>query len=435
MVIPYPNILLDALEIGVIIVDENFQVRYWNKWLEINTAISTPQIVGKNLQDFYPEIDYKVFARKIRTTLRLESPTFYDASLQNRFIRIPRTKITTSMLTSMQLQVTISPYIPEEGLVMVSIYDISDLHELKLTLQNQMHKIAELNGELHRDKAIIDANLMIAKIDEECGVLEMTEAFVSFFGYPKEHLLGLPLGVIFGAGEQSMEPKQIRDALSLQKRWSGEVKARLQNGEGVWLDAVVTPVNDEESGMIRYTVIFHDISDKKRIELLSITDPLTKIFNRHKFNEVFENMVMRRHWSEGHTFGLIIADIDYFKRINDNYGHQAGDRVLVNVAHTFAETIRVGDVLARWGGEEFVFLLPDVEVAKALHVAEKLRAAIEKIDMAEIGTITASFGVSIYTEGDTAESIMHRADTALYQAKENGRNRIEFLHFVPQERA
>lgn len=431
MVIPYPNILLDALEIGVIIIDENFQIRYWNKWLEINTTVSAPQIVGKNLQDFYPGIDYKVFSRKIRTTLRLESPTFYDASLQNRFIQIPRTKITTSMLTSMQLQVTISPYIPEEGLVMVSIYDISDLHELKLNLQNQMQKIAELNSELQRDKAIIDMNLMISKIDEECRVLEVTEAFVSFFGYPLEKIIGLPLGFIFGAGTQGFEPKHIREALSHQKRWSGEVKARLQNGEGVWLDAVVTPVSDKESEVLNYTVIFHDISDKKRIELLSITDPLTKLFNRHKFNEVFENMLMRRHWSEGNTFGLIIADIDYFKRVNDTYGHQAGDKVLVSVAHTFAETVRVGDVLARWGGEEFVFLLPDVEVTKTLHVAEKLRAAVEKTEIPNVGKVTASFGVSIYTAGDTIESMMHRADTALYEAKENGRNRIEFLHFVP----
>ena len=105
--IPYPNILLDALEIGVMIIDERFEVRYWNQWLEVNTSITASDIIGKNLHDFYPEIDYKVFSRKIRTTLRLQSPTFYDASLHNRFIEIPRTKITTSLLKNMQLQVTI----------------------------------------------------------------------------------------------------------------------------------------------------------------------------------------------------------------------------------------------------------------------------------------------------------------------------------------
>ena len=155
--ITYPNVLLDALEIGVMIIDETFEVRYWNQWMEINTSVRSSDIIGKNLHAFYPDIDYKVLSRKIRTTLRLQSPTFYDASLQNRFIEIPRTKITTSLLKYMQLQVTISPYDVDENLVMVSIYDISDLHELKLTLQSQMEKISELNSELHRDKMIIDA--------------------------------------------------------------------------------------------------------------------------------------------------------------------------------------------------------------------------------------------------------------------------------------
>ncbi|WP_295054246.1 diguanylate cyclase [Sulfuricurvum sp.] len=425
--IPYPNVLLDALEIGVMVIDESFEIRYWNQWLEINTAHPASEMIGKNLHDFYPQIDYKVFARKIRTTLRLASPTFYDASLQNRFIEIPRTKITTSLLINMQLQVTISPYIVEEGLVMVSIYDISDLHELKLTLQSQMEKISELNCELHRDKMIIDANLLITKIDEECRIVEATQAFLEFFGYKKESVIGEYLSQVFGDVSVDFDTIQICDAIARQQKWSGEVKAVLANGEEVWFDTVVTPLNDDENGTLSYTVIFHDISDKKRIELLSITDPLTKLFNRHKFNEVFENMIRRRHWDENHTFGLIIADVDHFKRVNDTYGHQSGDKVLIEVAHVFSQTIRTGDILARWGGEEFVCLLPDVDMEKALYVAEKLRLAVEELHFADAGTITSSFGVSIFTPGDTQESMIHRADSSLYRAKENGRNRVECI--------
>lgn len=424
VMIPQHTILLDALEIGVMIVDDSFTVRYWNQWLEINTAIKASDIIGKNLRDFYPQIDYNVFARKIRTSLRLDSPTFYDASLQNRFIEIPRTKITTSMLTNMQLQVTISPYIREEALVMVSIYDISDLYELKLTLQSQMNKIAELNIELHRDKMIIDANLLIAKIDTECRVLEVTRAFSEFFGYSIKEVCGRRLGFVFGEEEFDFDPAHIREAVARRQRWSGEVKAILENGERVWFDAVVTPLDNEED-TLGYTVIFHDISDKKRIELLSITDPLTKLFNRHKFNEVFENMIRRRHWDKTHTFGLIIADIDHFKRINDTYGHQSGDEVLMNVANTISQTVRTGDVLARWGGEEFVCLLPDVDLDKALYVAEKIRKAVEELHPGEVGAVTASLGVSVYVPGDTQESLIQRADSALYRAKKEGRNRVE----------
>ena len=137
-------------------------------------------------------------------------------------------------------------------------------------------------------------------------------------------------------------------------------------------------------------------------------------------------MMMRRHWTSKHSFGLIMMDIDYFKRINDTYGHQVGDGVLMNVAHTLSNTIRTGDVLARWGGEEFVCLLPNVNIEKLLYVAEKLRSAIEETQTLESEKVTGSFGVSIYTLGDTEVSLLHRADTALYKAKAKGRNRIEF---------
>jgi len=159
--VDYPNILLDALEHGIMIVDEAFNVVYWNQWLEINTGHDYSNMVGKSLLTFYPEIDYRTLQRKIRTTLRLNSPTFYDASLTNRFIPISRNKISSSLLSTMQLQVTISPYSIEQGMVMIAVYDISDLHELKLRLQKQMEKIAHLNSELQHYKQIIDDNLLI----------------------------------------------------------------------------------------------------------------------------------------------------------------------------------------------------------------------------------------------------------------------------------
>lgn len=428
--ISYPNILLDALENGIIIIDHTFVVRYWNRWLEINTGIEAVEIIGNNLQTFYPEIDYNVLSRKIRTTLRLSSPTFYDATLTNRFIPIPRSKITTSLLPMMQLQVTISPYIPSEGMVMVSIYDISNLHELKLNLQEQMGEIAQLNAELQRDKAIIDSNLLIAKIDVECNVIEVTEAFSHFFGYSHEEFIGRSLGIVHGGGLLEFDALHMRDELAKKQRWSGEMKAVLSDGNEVWLDTVVTAIIGFEGELEGYTAIFSDISDKKRIELLSITDPLTKLFNRHKFNEVFENMLMRRHWNDGYTFGFIIADIDYFKEVNDAFGHQAGDKALVNAAQIFTQTIRSGDVLARWGGEEFVFLLPDVDKEKVLHVAEKLRMAIANNHVEGIGEITISLGVCIYKEGDTQESMLARADRGLYKAKEEGRNLVKFVDNV-----
>lgn len=427
MSLSYPNILLDALEVGVIILDEEFNVLYWNKWLEINTTVPAGEIMGKNLQDFYPDIDYKVLSRKIRTTLRINSPTFYDATLHNRFIEIPRTKITTSLLANMQLQVTISPYLIENGMVMISIYDISDLHELKMMLQQRMEEIANLNDELRQDKKIIDSNLMIVKASSECAIIETTEAFRDFFGYTHDEVEGLSLSSLFADQKDETEYLQMKEVLDTKRKWSGEIEIVTKTGTRYWMDAVISPYIDKTENVLSYTAIYHDITDKKRIELLSVTDPLTKLYNRQKFNDVCAQMLMRKHWKEDNTFGLIIVDVDHFKNVNDTYGHQVGDAVLIHVADTLTDTIRTGDILARWGGEEFVILLSDINLEKGCFVAEKLRHAIDEIEIEPVGKITASFGVSVYCEGDTQESLMQRADTALYRAKQNGRNRVEAL--------
>lgn len=419
------NIVFDSLENGTLVVDEECTVWSWNKWLEINTGIASEDIIEKNLKTFYPELDYKGLQRKIRTTLKLTTPTFYDASLSNRFITIPRNKVTTSLLTTMQLQVTISPYIPTLKRVMISIHDISDLHELKMTLQYRMAEIANLNNALKQDKQIIDANLMIVKTDCECLVSDVTEAFSRFFGFKKEELIGNSLLNLFVAKKQESEFSQMKDMLQKKQKWSGEMQINTNNGEKVWMDVVISPYIDEKNEVISYTAIYHDITDKKRIELLAVTDPLTKLYNRQKFNEVFKEMLMRQHWTQSNTFGVVIVDVDHFKDVNDAYGHQAGDAVLIAIADTLSETIRTSDVLARWGGEEFVVLLPDVDIEKATLAAEKYRQAIEQMDLLEVGPITSSFGVTVFSKGDTQEKMIYRADVGLYRAKKNGRNRVE----------
>jgi len=423
--VDYPNILLDALEHGVMIVDEEFNVVYWNQWLEINTGHTYASMVGKSLLTFYPDIDYRTLQRKIRTTLRLNSPTFYDASLNNRFIPIPRNKITSSVLNTMQLQVTISPYVVDQRMVMIAVYDISDLHELKLTLQQQMKKIAQLNVELQHDKQIIDDNLLIVKTDGEFHIIEVSKAFNVFFGFEENELIGWPLQIIYSDKTPLSEYTHMKKTLQDLERWSGEIEILSKQSKALWMDAVVTPWIDHLGVLSSYTAIYHDITDKKRLELLATTDPLTKLYNRYRFDEIFDVTLMREHWKTGDSFALVIADIDHFKHINDAYGHQRGDEVLVRIAEVLRRTLREGDTLARWGGEEFIFLLPHVDALRAILVAEKLRVAVEKLSL--FVNVQLSFGVSLFVAGDTQETLLNRADTALYKAKENGRNKVELL--------
>ena len=135
-------------------------------------------------------------------------------------------------------------------------------------------------------------------------------------------------------------------------------------------------------------------------------------------------MEIKRAERYGEALSLVMFDIDQFKRINDTYGHLVGDEVLIHVAKLIGERIRASEILARWGGEEFILVLPQTDMENAVHLAGELRALMQKYEFPQVGTVTASFGVTQYSRGDSMDSLLHRADIALYRAKESGRNRV-----------
>jgi len=164
----------------------------------------------------------------------------------------------------------------------------------------------------------------------------------------------------------------------------------------------------------------------KALEVLSVTDKLTGIYNRIMLDKTIDEEISKSKTSQI-KFGIVLIDIDYFKDVNDTYGHQVGDTTLVTFANILKEHIRDVDLLGRWGGEEFVIVCGDSSLDAILSLSEKLRILVEEYDFPVIHTKTASFGVSSYTQNDTAESIIKRADEALYKAKEEGRNKVETL--------
>jgi diguanylate cyclase (GGDEF)-like protein len=154
------------------------------------------------------------------------------------------------------------------------------------------------------------------------------------------------------------------------------------------------------------------------------TDPLTGVSNRLKFNQALAAEMSRSTRYET-SLSLVLYDVDNFKAVNDTHGHQIGDKVLIQLSRFVPSLLRNTDLLARWGGEEFVILTPGSDGEMAYQAAEKLRKAVEQIKFDEIGMVTCSFGVAQYVCGDTAETLTSRADDALYRAKLNGRNRVE----------
>lgn len=170
---------------------------------------------------------------------------------------------------------------------------------------------------------------------------------------------------------------------------------------------------------------------------LAVRDGLTGLFNRRYFLEQFEAEFdrSRRH---GHPLSFLILDVDHFKKINDQHGHQTGDRVLVEVARALEQAVRKSDLVARYGGEEFVVLLPETAAEGAREVGERCRQDVEKLKLSEPGAedlgVTVSLGLAQYPVNSAGagrvDDLVHQADQALYQAKQSGRNRLVVAHAV-----
>ncbi len=192
--------------------------------------------------------------------------------------------------------------------------------------------------------------------------------------------------------------------------------------EGKTYDVFWIPV--DKNLFLHYLI---DVTKYKQLQdkliELSMKDPLTGLYNRRFFVKKFEEE-RERSKRFFKTFSIIMLDIDDFKKINDTYGHNVGDEVLINIANTIMKRIRKTDIAARWGGEEFVILLPETSLKDAVFLAEDIRASIEKIKVSEVKKISASFGVAQYMDGDTLYKLINRADEQLYKAKKHGKNQV-----------
>ncbi len=163
---------------------------------------------------------------------------------------------------------------------------------------------------------------------------------------------------------------------------------------------------------------------QRELERLAVTDSLTQLANRRKTEQLIDAEI-RRAARYDMPFSVILLDIDHFKRINDTFGHPAGDQVLIQLAQTLRENLRQSDAAGRWGGEEFLIVCPFAEADGARQLAEKIRRSIAATDLPKVQPVTASLGLTQYRRGDDAKALLARADQALYAAKGQGRNRVE----------
>lgn len=185
----------------------------------------------------------------------------------------------------------------------------------------------------------------------------------------------------------------------------------------------------KQNGKRQFVVIAQDVTERlyleDKLKKLAMTDSLTGIHNRYSINKELD-IEIERSKRYGSTFACVMLDIDHFKSINDTHGHDIGDDVLREFAMLISKDIRQSDRFGRWGGEEFILLLPELNKTKAVIFTQKLRKTIANYSFKYISQVTVSCGVTIFNQDDTKKSLLKRADTALYQAKNEGRNKVIF---------
>lgn len=211
------------------------------------------------------------------------------------------------------------------------------------------------------------------------------------------------------------------------------VMAHHKSGYRIPVQIRTSPVTDDEGNVVGVVEIFNDnanevqiLQELERLKHEAFMDQLTEVGNRRYCEMALDSMIFE--WRvHAIPFGLLFLDVDRFKVVNDRWGHKTGDDVLVMVAKSIRNVVRGLDIVARWGGEEFVVILPQANIASLASMAERIRTTVEQSFIMQgkdrIG-VTVSVGGAVVSDGESAESIVAKADAEMYRCKKNGRNRV-----------
>ena len=289
--------------------------------------------------------------------------------------------------------------------------------------QNNMEQIKQELHELQRLQNIISQSVLYTTSDLDAKITSVSKAFEDLSGYTESELIGKSHNLFRNPDTPTSFYDKLWKTLENNKKFEGELKNYKKNKEEYWIKLVIDPMFDDNGIKIGYASYRENITNTKKLEYVSTHDSLTDIYNREYFNKMLDSKI-KSALRYDNSFGLIMLDIDHFKKVNDTYGHSVGDKVLTQIAQILKNNVRDDDILARWGGEEFVILIPNSEKNNIFQLAEKLRVTIENSKLLNQQNITASFGIGTYSKKESQISFFEKIDKALYLAKKNGRNCI-----------
>ena len=318
--------------------------------------------------------------------------------------------------------------------------DIEHTEGFVTTLYGFIQDVTHSMKEEEKQKNLVhltEEHIIISQTDLKGKITYISKAFSEISGFTKEELIGRNHNLVRHPDIPSYVFKDLWKTLENGESWEGEIKNLKKNGGFYWVYSYISPYKNYKGEIIGYQSVRHDITAKKYIEQLSITDGLTSLYNRRYFDTIMPKEISQSRRLKSRLV-FVMLDVDNFKIYNDTYGHQNGDQVLVDISQSLRQNFqRTTDKLFRLGGEEFGIVFSLYEDEDMFIIVDKARQAIEDLGIehkeSTLGIVTASFGViqiqidSKKTLEEEMKSIYKYADKALYKAKAKGRNRVVLI--------
>lgn len=400
------KILTENSYMGVLVHNE--EIYYANPQLTRMTGFSRDELLDMDIIELFVVENREKLRNILRRRAEGEKFTKQHDDIQ---MRCHDGSVKTVSVYSMTIEYE------DKFVALSNIIDVTDIRKAEEQIQT-LSQIVEQTDDI------------IKMTDKEGVVTYVNDAFVANSGYTRREAIGKKPNILKSGKHENSFYKKLWEAITQGLVFKAVIINRKKDGSLYHEEQTITPILNKTNETIGYVSTGKDISERIKMEeklsLLASTDKLTGINNRHRFEELFSTEISRAERYDV-PLALIMFDVDHFKSINDSHGHDIGDDVLRSISEVIQFNIRKNDIFARWGGEEFIVLAPETTEGNAEHLAEKLRNAIEQYDFGVVGTVTASFGMTMHHHTETNGEMIKRADKAMYQAKENGRNQVVTL--------